>query len=256
MNTPRQLLDRLDAIGLSLQRSGRALALLGLGSVGTELDRLDEYSDLDFFVIVEDGSKQHYLDSLGWLSAIAPLAYRFRNTVDGYKVLFDDGIFCEFAVFEPHELRAIPFARGRIVWRQAHFDASLAEPERAAPQAAASHEWRVGEALTNLYVGLGRYRWGEKLSALRFIQHYAVDHVLALAAEREPPSTAHKDIFVAERRYEQRFPGMAARLPAMMQGYDRSCESAAAILEFLEQHFAPNPAMVRIIRRLAGEREG
>ena len=42
---PQSLLKRLDEIGQSLERSGHALALLGLGSVGLELDRLDSYSD-------------------------------------------------------------------------------------------------------------------------------------------------------------------------------------------------------------------
>ncbi len=254
MNTPQQLLDRLDAIGLSLQHSGHALALLGLGSVGIERDRLDVYSDLDFFAVVEAGFKPQYLDSLDWLSAIAPIAYQFRNTVDGFKVLFDDGIFCEFAVFEPAELRAIPFAQGRIVWQHPAFDAALAQPEWVAPQATApAAEWLVGEALTNLYVGLGRYRRGEKLSALRFIQQYAVDHVLALAARLEQATAAHPDRFVVERRYEQRFPGMAAQLPTMLQGYDRSCASALAILEFLERYFAVNPAMAQTIRTLLPE---
>ncbi len=254
MNTPQQLLDRLDAIGLALQRSGHALALIGLGSVGIELDRLDQYSDLDFFVIVDAGRKQQYLQSLVWLSAIAPLAYQFRNTVDGYKVLFDDGVFCEFAVFEPAELKAIPFAPGRIVWQQADFDAALARPERIAPPAASpAPEWLVGEALTNLYVGLGRYRRGEKLSALRFIQQYAVGHVLDLAAGLEPASAVPNDLFVVERRYERRFPAMAAQIPAMLQGYGRSCESAGAILDFLERHFAVNPAMAQTIRQLAAE---
>jgi lincosamide nucleotidyltransferase B/F len=112
------LLTRLDEIGRSLERSGHGLALIGLGSVGLELDRIDAYSDLDFFVIVEDGYKQAYIDSLGWLSDIHPVAYLFRNTVDGYKLLFADGIFCEFAVFELGELQNIPFAPGRIVWKR------------------------------------------------------------------------------------------------------------------------------------------
>jgi hypothetical protein len=36
---------------------GDAIALIGVGSVGRELDRIDEYSDLDFFVVVDDGAK-------------------------------------------------------------------------------------------------------------------------------------------------------------------------------------------------------
>src|SRR5512145_3267505 len=97
---PKQfLLARLDQIGAALAASGHALALIGLGSVGEELDRLDDYSDLDFFAIVETGHKRRYIDDLDWLSSIAPIAYRFLNSPDGYKLLFTDGIFCEFAVF-------------------------------------------------------------------------------------------------------------------------------------------------------------
>jgi hypothetical protein len=52
MQIKQTLLARLDAIARSLEASGHAEALIGLGSVGLELDRLDEYSDLDFFAIV------------------------------------------------------------------------------------------------------------------------------------------------------------------------------------------------------------
>ncbi len=124
----QSLLKRLDEIGRSLERSGHALALLGLGSVGLELDRIDAYSDLDFFAIVEAGYKQAYIDSLGWLSDVHPVAYQFRNTVDGYKLLFADGIFCEFAVFELEELRNIPFAPGRIVWKRSGLPDTLGQP--------------------------------------------------------------------------------------------------------------------------------
>jgi lincosamide nucleotidyltransferase B/F len=114
--------SRLDEIGQSLERSGRGLALIGLGSVGAELQRLDEYSDLDFFAIVEQGHKWGFINDLGWLSEINPIAYCFKNSPDGYKLLFEDGIFCEFAVFEPAELAHIPFAAGRIVWKQPWVD--------------------------------------------------------------------------------------------------------------------------------------
>ena len=82
----------MDAIGQSLARRGDALALLGLGSVGTELDRIDAYSDLDFFVIVQEGAQDAYRADLGWLQAVAPIAYAFPNSAHGSKVLFADGI--------------------------------------------------------------------------------------------------------------------------------------------------------------------
>ncbi len=256
MTTPNSLLDRLDAIGGSLEKTGHALALIGLGSVGLELERLDAYSDLDFFAVVEDGFKTHYIEDLGWLSAVASLAYTFRNTPDGYKLLFADGIFCEFAVFERGELDAIPFAPGRVVWKQPWVDPAIGTPKAAgkAPPALDA-AFQLGEALTNLYVGLGRYARGEKLSAARFIQQYAVDHLVELAPLLESENPTQQDPFTRERRFEQRFPGLARELPRFVQGYERSRESALALLEFFEQHFDVNPALAAEIRRLATEQE-
>jgi hypothetical protein len=49
------------------------------------------------------------------LRAISPFAYHFPNTENAYKLLYADCILCEFAVFEPDELQAIPFAAGHVV---------------------------------------------------------------------------------------------------------------------------------------------
>lgn len=253
MTTPQQLLERLDAIGESLKASGNALALLGLGSVGTETARLDAYSDLDFFAIVREGFKARYIDNLDWLSNVHLIAYAFRNTDDGYKVLFEDDIFCEFAVFEPQELAHIPFSSGRLVWKADDFDESLCQPGLPTPEFVKSVEFHLGEALTNLYVGMGRYHRGEKLSAARFVQNYALDHILQLAAQIESPQPTLVDQYNAERRFEQRFPNIAAHMPAFVQGYDRSPQSALAILEFLEAHFDVNRAIAARIRASCAE---
>lgn len=245
------LLQRLDEIGQSLAQSGHALALIGLGSVGLELQRLDAYSDLDFFAIVEPGYKQVYLADLDWLSTLCPIAYSFQNTVDGYKVLFADGIFCEFAVFEPQELKEAAFAPGRIVWKQTQVTETLGQPMKKPAMPAKRHpDWLAGEALTNLYVGLGRERRGEKLSAMHLIQVHAVDRLLELAEQIEVAQPVAPDVFANERRFEQRYPGIAGQISSWMQGYARNRESALAILAFLEQHVAVNAAMAEAIRGL------
>jgi hypothetical protein len=248
------LLRRLDEIGHTLAASGHGLALLALGSVGVELDRLDAYSDLDFFVIVETGHKAAYLDSLDWLAAAHPITYAFQNTPDGYKLLFADGIFCENAIFEPQELADIPFAQGRVVWQVAGFDPSLVEPRVKYPKPKTA-DWLLGEALTNLYVGMTRYRRGEKLSALRFVQGYAVDRVVELSAFIATEQPAHKDPFTPERRFEQRFPAIARHLPQFLQGYDATPDSTRAILAFLEQYFDVNPAIKAAILAMCNNSE-
>lgn len=251
---PSALLSRLSEIGQALARSGHALALIGLGSVGQETDRLDAYSDLDFFVIVKAGHKAAYLADLGWLSAPAPLAYAFMNTADGYKALYADGIFCEFAVFEPAELTQIPFAPGRVVWQDPAAPNDLHLPAyRPAPPQPRSTEWLVGEALTNLYVGLGRYARGEKLSAFRFVQSYAVDRVIDLLTRDVPAASGHADLFSGERRLEQRYPDFAPTLAALMPGYDYTPQAARALVDFLTARYPVNPAMRAAILRLCAE---
>jgi catechol 2,3-dioxygenase-like lactoylglutathione lyase family enzyme len=245
----QQLLQRLDEIGRSLERSGHALALIGLGSVGLELERLDEHSDLDFFAIVEDCFKQSYLQDLSWLAAPAPLAYVFRNTRDGFKALYEDGIFCEFAVFEITELEGIPFAAGRVVWKAAHIADSIAQPAGSQPIHEFNLEHNLGEALTNLYIGLKRLKRGETLSAMRFVQGYALDRVLELADHLEPVQAGVlRDPFSRERRIEQRLPTLAAHLAGFAQGYEGIAPSALAILDWLEANFSIDPGMARAIR--------
>ena len=246
----QRLLQRLDEIAASLQGCPQALALIALGSVGRELERVDEYSDLDFFVLVEAGSKAAFLDDLGWLACLQPVAYAFQNTVDGFKLLFADRIFCEFAVFEPQELASIPFAPGRVVWKRAGVDEAIGEPKKQRSTTAPDPEWLLGEALTNLYVGICRYQRGEKLSAERFIQGYAVDRLVQLTGLLAQPASGLADPFTNERRYEQRYPQFAGRLAEFLQGYERSPQSALAILTFLQEHFPVNQAMAQAIGEL------
>jgi hypothetical protein len=181
----------------------------------------------------------------------APIAFSFRNTPDGHKVLFEDGIYAEFAVFGRGELAHIPAGAGRVVWQLEGIDPTDVTTHMPASPEPRPVEWLVGEILTNLYVGLLRLKRGEQLSAARLIQGYAVDALLELCAFAESPSPGHRDPFDRARRFEQRFPETAVHLPDFMQGYDGSVESALALLEFLEQHFAVNAAIKHRITDLA-----
>lgn len=251
MSRRQLLVARLEAIGRSLEQSGHACALVGLGSIGVEQDRLDDYSDLDFFVIADVGFKQPYIENLDWLQSVHPVAYHFRNTPDGHKLLFADEIFCEFAVFESAELGRIPFAPGRVIWKRPGVDEAICLPSHPpAPAPSRAVDWLIGEALTNLYVGLCRYHRGEKLSAQRLVQQYAVDRLLELAPHVEQERPQPHDIFANERRFEGRFPALAEELPHFIQGYDRTRESARAILHWLESHFEINHSMAQAVRQL------
>jgi hypothetical protein len=248
---PALLLARLDAIAAALRASGHALALIGLGSVGLETERLDEWSDLDFFAIVEPDHKRRYLDRLDWLEAAHPLAWHYRNTFDGHRALMADGVFCEFAVFEPQELDAIPFAPGRLVWAREGVDPSIATPRRPMPGPRTTDEtWIVGEALACLLVGLQRWHRGEKLSAMRFVQGLALDRLIELDALRG--HVPRGDPFNPDRRLESRQRRLAPELPRLAGGYAQTPAAALAMLAALEARGAQlNSAVVARIRALA-----
>lgn len=251
MNTREALLQRLEAIGASLAGDEDALALIGLGSVGRELDRLDEFSDLDFFVVVRRGAKERFLSERGWLEAVAPVVFSHHGTRDGLHILFADGIYCEMAIFTVAELGRGRYTPGRLIWQRPGVDESLAEPATPPPAPPQSTvKLLLGEILCNLYVGARRYHRGERLAAAREVQWYALDRMLELAPRLEPGRVAHRDPFAPARRFEQRFPQMAAHLPAFQPGYDGTLAAARAILDFLEPRVELNPAMVAAIREM------
>jgi RimJ/RimL family protein N-acetyltransferase len=255
-----RLHGRLAALADSLMQEPDALALLGLGSVGRQHERLDAWSDLDFFVLVRSAeAKARFVESLAWLERAHPLAWSLRNTVDGHKALMRDGVLCEFAVFTPEELPHIPYAPGRWVWRRAEVPAVWAEPTRH-PAPPTSTEWRVGEALSNLLVGLLRHHRGEHLAALRMVQVHALDRVLELIDERTAPAapTPLRDPFAVERRVEQRLavqaPELLAELAVWSGGVAGTPAAALSLLSWLERHHPVAPAMAARIRALASER--
>jgi hypothetical protein len=254
---PLPLAERLDALARSLEARDDALALLALGSIGVEHQRADAWSDLDFFVIVKPGAKARYIERLDWLHAAHPVVWSYVNTRDGCKALMADGLFCEFAVFEPDELATIPYAPGRWVWRRdAAVPAALAQPRLPLPE---THEpwWLAGEALGNLVVGLLRFHRGERLAAMRMVQVYALDRVLELldaqgAHDGAPPVHARRDPFNVDRRAEARHPQEAAALRTWAGGIEHTPQAALALLARLEaMGLAPAPVAARI-RELAG----
>lgn len=253
MSRKEKLLERLNQIGESLKKSNKALALIGLGSVGVELSRLDDYSDIDFFAIVKDGYKNDFIENLNWLSDIKPIAYNFKNSKDGHKVMFDDGIYCEFAVFEAKELESANYSEGRIVWKTEDFPENLRFPKNsgASNWKPESVEWVLGEIITCIYVGLCRYKRNEKLSGLIFVEGHAFNLFLELLYMTEQgDNKVFKDIYSKERRIENRFPWLSEYMSKFLQGYDKTKESARELINYLDEKYKVNKFMKETILKL------
>jgi lincosamide nucleotidyltransferase B/F len=247
-----KLLDRLDEIAKSISNREHTIALLGLGSVGVELDRLDRYSDLDFFIIVENEFKDSFIDDLTWLEDTYPLAYAFKNSNDGYKILFEDGIYGEYAVFGLNEVDRVTQAEGRIVWINKNYKLpKLTQTKGNIPILKKENiEFRINEALTNIFVGLLRALRGEKLSAYRFIETHAFNNLLGIIHHFENESKIHEDLFNIERRFESHYPQMKNHLKTMLSGYNHLAQSAKSILSYISNIYEINPTLKQEIEVL------
>lgn len=238
--------ETLERLGTRVATIPEVLCLLGLGSM-SEINRMDEYSDIDFFLIVEAGCKKRFFESLDWLE-VDKIVYAFANTLDGYKVLFEHGVYAEFAIFEASELETAGFSQGRIVYRRSDFDVSLVTPKRPPTPWKPTLNHVVNEALTNLFVGLQREKRGEHASAFLFIQVYAatsIMHTFPFLFQEQPIDV---DPYGIDRRIEFRFAEAKAILSNLRQGVDKNVASANAALQFLQHHFPVNEAMAQAVK--------
>jgi hypothetical protein len=246
MNT--QLLTRLERLTEVLRQDPDCLGLLALGSAA-DTTRMDDYSDLDFFVIVKDGTVQRFLSEDTWLSACAPLAYRFRNTVDGHKALWEDGIYVEYAVFDLSTLAHISYTTGRWCFKR---DGIILpdQPHKPLPDPRQSVDFAYNEALTNLLVGMMRYRRGERMAGARLIQVHAIDRILATLDDPSIPLSPNVDPFSLDRRIEFRHPEITPLLKDVLVDLDKLPQATLALLAYLQARMSIPEAMVQRITAL------
>lgn len=241
-------IQRMEKLAEKLKSYKDAQCLLGLGSM-SQVRRADNYSDMDFFLIVKEGSKQAFLDDLKWLS-VRPLVYIFRNTLDGYKVLFDDGVFAEFAVFTEKEIIEAQFTKGIVYYKTNDFDVSLVTPKNMPKQNVIDRNHHLNEALTNIYIGLNRLQRGEVSSATTFIQNHAFNNILRLFDGIFKQIDDYFDPYVYERRIEFKYTEARDLLPKFRQGYDKNKESALEMIQFLAKNYEINAYLLGKINEL------
>lgn len=234
--------ETLESLSGAAQKSSHAIALVGAGSAGAEVARMDQYSDIDFFLIVEDGFSSEFINDNSWFGRDLPIVFAFRDTDHGNKALLENGVFLEFAIFTQAELAQNGIPGLRTIWSKSGF--SL--PDLSAKQPTVREvSFYVDQALSNLLVGALRLRRGERLAALGMIERYALTNLLT--AYRVKNKLTVQDPFNIERRAEQ---SLGVDFAALVQGYERLEQSSAKILAFAEENFEVNAPIVQSIREL------
>ena len=225
----------------SLERDERAVGLVALGSMAAVDYEPDEWSDHDFFVVVRVGEQASFRSDLSWLPDAERVVLSYLETEHGVKVVYDDGHLLEFAVFDAAELRLAHVNRYRVLLDRGGVALAMAEVREATVRTASQGRpdaWLVGQFLTNLLVGVGRYRRGERLSGHVFVKSYAVANLLALLARHAPSERASlADDLDPWRRFEAVHPRLGE---ALGEALDEEVPAAAArLLEIAARELGP-----------------
>jgi lincosamide nucleotidyltransferase len=238
--TPALLLQRLGQISDGLKYVDGVMGLIGLGSIGIDKNRLDKYSDLDFFVIVSPDAQEQVIESTTWLTSVGELDFIFKNSDHGCKALFHDGVYVEYAVFTLAQYRAWNIPGGHVLWAKECDELfGITDAGQLMKKSLKTENFYLNEALSNLYIGLLRLHRGEKLNATRFIQSLAIDNVLELIDTRYGGKT-RQDFFVLDRRIESRISGSEDLLTSFVTGYTSNVHAAKAIIDWLDQNYPCN----------------
>ncbi|HEX5690170.1 MAG TPA: hypothetical protein VFX76_09215 [Roseiflexaceae bacterium] len=220
----------------------RVLGLVALGSMADQDYAPDQWSDHDFFVIVEPGQQERFRTELRWLPAHERIVLALRETDHGLKIVYDDGHLLEFAVFDLAELELALVNRYRVLFDRGEVAPLMAAIAAATTERSArssdSDEKLLGQFLTNLLVGAGRHARGEQISGRTFVKTHALRHLLVLL-ERHLPSTDHGllDNLEPTRRFERVYSLLGSELNAILE--QPTPQSARELLALAERELRP-----------------
>jgi hypothetical protein len=214
------------------------LGVVLLGSAAN-VARADEWSDVDLWLVVADGTQDRYREDLSWLPDHERVAAVARETEHGRAVVFDDGRYVELAVASLADLEVFRAGESRVVLDRGGVAEAISAITAAPP---APDRERARRALAmlcgRLLVGVGRARRGELVSAGRVVREVAVTDVLVALRELRP-AAADGDPFDPTRRVERAYPAEAAALAEACRGDVEAC--ARRLLDEAEAWFGREP---------------
>lgn len=238
-------------------RLGARSEVLGLVALGSMASGPDEYSDHDFLVVTSADASESVREDTSWLPDPERLVLHYRETAHGLKGVYDDGHLIEYAVFTLDEIALARLNRTRVLLDRADVGARITAAVHAtAPQVEAEakpDEWLEGQFLTALLVGVQRHRRGEHVSALDFVHHLALSHLLTLLARRVPTDRPdQRDDLNPFRRVEIVYPAVGKEL-AKIFGTGDVDEAARELLDLaareLRHVFDVDSAGWEVVRR-------
>lgn len=255
---PHEYQALTDRLQRSLEGDARVIGLMAAGSMARLSHQPDEWSDHDFWVIVQPGSESWFIEHHDWLPDSDQLVLFFRHAVHGsIKAVYASGHLLEFAVSGRQELFNAKLNDYHLLIDRAELAATLAQIRANTEQ---EHKtWLqddltlMGEFITNLLVGVWRCRRGEYLSGRQFITFSSLYSLLRLIPKHIPSDHPEVlDNIDPLRRFELAYPGIGQEINHLLQ-LDPE-QAAAGLLDLadtlLRHRLTDYPAeAVAVIRR-------
>ena len=213
--TYRRFLDELTAWA---EDHPDVVGLVGLGSTAATRREPDRWSDHDIWVVVRDGTAEAFRTDTSWLPDADRIALAYRETAHGVNVIYGDGHFLEFAVFDEAELDLVAGNDARVLVDRAEVAARLEGILSRNTPEPPSTDALVGKVLGQVWIGVSRYGRGERQSAHAMVKFHAWTSLLHLVTQCVPSEAADRlDDLDVTRRFELAYPEPAARIEATLE---------------------------------------
>lgn len=237
--TPEQFENFTAQLTANLEPDSRVIGLVALGSMAQQDYQPDEFSDHDFFVVTVQDVQEEFRQQFDWLPDADQIAFTFRETQHGVKVLYSHGHLLEYAVFNQEELFLAKVNRYRVLLDKATIADDLAKIQKASSSEPPDPNFLFGNFITHLFVGVGRYARGEELSGNQFVQGFAVNDLLQLIPQFiDSPQQSKLDNLNANRRFELVYPELGAELNRIV--LLDSIQAASELLDLAECILKPH----------------
>ena len=189
--------------------------VLGLAGFGSTADRsrVDEWSDHDFALVTMDGAEDRYRHDLSWLPGSQHIALSVVEHHGGVKVVYDDGRVLEFGITSLADFTNWVGNRVEVIVDKGGVAAAVASILSAPlAEGGPDADRAIRLVLTQLLIGVGRYRRGEVLSAGRSIRDEATAYLLVALGARLDGARERLDTLDPRRRFDFVHPQVAARI--------------------------------------------
>lgn len=189
--------------------------------------------------VTAPGRQERFRSSLDWLPAAGSIALELREHHGGVKVIYDDGHVLEFGITDLAGLAGWAANAFDVLYDAGGVAEAMADiVAKPLPTGAPDDVRDVSLVLTQLFIGVGRARRGELLSAGNSIRSEAVGYLLPVLGRRiTATGTLRLDSLDPRRRFETAHPALGARIDDLLTRRPEDC--ARALLDLTEEMLSP-----------------